>query len=756
MPDIRLVIFDCDGVLVDSEPLAVRVLRDTLARRGLSVSTRDAYARFLGRSLGSVVDDVEAEHGLRLTSADLAKMREELAELFRAELQPVPHVAETVAAIAKSRAVCVASSSLPERLRLSLGITGLAPHFEGHIYSASEVARGKPAPDLFLHAARNLGVPPHKCLVIEDSAAGVGAARAAGMHVFGFCGGAHAIKANLRETLGAVHPDKLFDDMRDLPQLLATVAAETPALVRDPKQRCLIAVDVGTASVRAGVLTPDGALLSRVDRPIALWRQGADIGEYASEDIWQASCAAVRGAISAARVDPSSVAGIGFDATCSLVVLDRELRPLSISVEPGAPRNIIAWFDHRAISEAIEISATGHPALDHSGGALSPEMEIPKLMWLKRHRPDVWDAAGAFFDLADYLTWRASGVAGRSQSTLTSKWAFLAHEPSGWNAEFLELAGLGDLRAKARLPDTAMPIGARLGPLTPAAASDLGLPEAAIVATGMIDAHACAIGVLAQYLDAPDRLDRELALIAGTSSCIVGLSPDMRPITGIWGPYLGAGLPGLWLNEGGQSATGALLDHIIREHSAGGKPNAARHAEIVSRINELRGDPERRFAEGLHVLPDFHGNRTPFHDPRPRGAVIGAGLEPGFDGLCALYWRTAVGLAMGLRQILEVMEQHGYSGRTLHVAGGHAANGLLMELYTNATGYDVVTYPATSTQLTGMAMGAAVAAGLAPDLATAGKAMHAGGETRHPRADQKAQYDADYAVFLRLQAQLFG
>ena len=756
MPDISLVIFDCDGVLVNSEPLAVRILSDMLARRGLSLSIGEAYARFLGRGLGSIVADIEDEYGLRVTSADLAGMREDLAELFRNELQPIPHVGETVAAIARSRAVCVASSSLPERLRLSLTLTGLAPHFAGHVYSASEVARGKPAPDLFLHAARNLGVPPHKCLVIEDSSAGVAAARAAGMHVFGFYGGGHAAAANLRETLAAAQPDRLFDDMRDLPQLLAAAAAETPMPVRDPAERCLVAVDVGTASVRAGVLTPDGALLSRVDRSIALWRRGATIGEYASEDIWQACCSAVRGAVSAARIDPGSVAGIGFDATCSLVVLDRNDRPLSISVETGAPRNIIAWFDHRAINEAIKISATGHRALDHSGGALSPEMEIPKLMWLKRHRPDVWAEIGTIRDLADYLTWRASGSPGRSQSTLTSKWAFLAHEQTGWNAEFLALAGLDDLIDKAQLPDEAMPIGARLGTLTPAAAADLGLPRTAAVATGMIDAHAGAIGVLAHTLDAPDRLDRELALIAGTSSCIVALSPDMRPIKGIWGPYLGAGLPGLWLNEGGQSATGALLDHIIREHSAGGKPNAARHAEIVSRINELRGDPDQPFAEGLHVLPDFHGNRTPYHDPHPRGAVIGASLEPGFDGLCKLYWRTAVGLAMGLRQILELMQANGYAGRTLHVAGGHAANGLLMELYTDATGYDVVTYPATSTQLTGMAMGAAVAAGLAPDLASAGKAMHAKGEIRHPRPGQKARYDADYAAFLKLQDLLFG
>ena len=754
--DVGLVIFDCDGVLVDSEPLAVRILQQTLNRLGLEIDRETAYARFLGRSLASVLDELETEDGLVLGPDDLEHMRRDLAALFRAELQPIRHVGDAIRDLSRQYAVCVASSSVPERLNLALTVTGLMDLFEGRIYSATQVENGKPAPDLFLHAAQQFGIAPENCLVIEDSTAGVRAARAAGMRVFGFFGGAHARDAGLSERLADENPDRLFDDMRDLPRLIAETKAGTASAGAKDAPENLIAVDVGTASVRAGIIAPDGTLLGRADHPIVMWRQGARIGEYASAEIWQAVCTTVRAAVASSGVSARSIAGIGFDATCSLVFLDAEGKPLPVSIEPGAERDTIAWFDHRAINEALEISGSGHEVLGFSGGALSPEMEIPKLMWLKRHRPEIWARIGAVFDLADYLTWRASGANARSQSTLTSKWSFLAHEPKGWREDFFALAGLDDLKDKARLPENATAIGQRAGTLTRQAAAELGLEASVVVATGMVDAHAGALGVLGSFLDKPDRLTHELALIAGTSSCVAALAPDPKQVEGLWGPYLGAAAPDLWLSEGGQSASGALLDHVIAGHSAGGEPDAATHAAIVARIAELRSDPAKIFAKNLHVVPDFHGNRSPFHDPVPRGIIAGLDLEPGFDGLCALYWRTAVGLAMGLRQILELMADNGFDGKALHIAGGHAANDLLMQLYADATGLDIVTYPTTAPLLNGMAMGVAVAAGVMPDLATAGLMMRTPGRTIRPRPEHTTLHDADYAAYLMLQKVMRG
>ncbi|SLN29390.1 6-phosphogluconate phosphatase [Roseivivax jejudonensis] len=208
------MIFDCDGVLVDSEPIAVAVLSETMRAAGLSLTLEDVYARFLGRSLGAIRTDLAEADGLVLTDPQLAAMRLRLAERFMAELRPIAGVADAVQAIGAP--VCVASSSQPERLALALGVTGLAPLFGGRVFSATEVAAGKPAPDLFLHAAARMNANPAAAVVVEDSPAGVRAARAAGMSVIGFAGGGHAGPAQLSRTLAALGPDALIDDMSAL------------------------------------------------------------------------------------------------------------------------------------------------------------------------------------------------------------------------------------------------------------------------------------------------------------------------------------------------------------------------------------------------------------------------------------------------------------------------------------------------------------------------------------------------------------
>ncbi|SFE77820.1 haloacid dehalogenase superfamily, subfamily IA, variant 3 with third motif having DD or ED [Roseivivax sediminis] len=210
-------------MLVDSEPIAVDVLRETLRCVGLEISPTTAYERFLGRSLASILRDVAERDGLVLTEADLADMRARLARRFENELRPVPGVAAAVGAL--DAAVCVASSSHPERLALSLRVTGLAPLFGADVFSAVEVERGKPAPDLFLHAARRMHAPARGTVVIEDSPAGIAAARAAGMRVVGFTGGAHAGPAMLDQSLRAMGPDAVVTHMDDLAAALDALPA---------------------------------------------------------------------------------------------------------------------------------------------------------------------------------------------------------------------------------------------------------------------------------------------------------------------------------------------------------------------------------------------------------------------------------------------------------------------------------------------------------------------------------------------------
>ncbi|MCA1456104.1 HAD family hydrolase [Bradyrhizobium sp. BRP22] len=224
MPD--LIIFDCDGVLVDSEVISCRAHAEVLTRHGYPITSEQVFERFLGRSTRQANLEVEAELGRSLPDDFHTQLQDELFRSFEADLQAVPHIHAALDEIAQP--VCVASSGSPQRMRVSLGRTALYDRFAPNIFSALQVKNGKPAPDLFLFAAEQMGVPPERCLVIEDSIAGIAAARAAGMAVLGFCGGSHC-GAGHAEALHAAGATMTFADMRELPGLIerGAVAAVT-------------------------------------------------------------------------------------------------------------------------------------------------------------------------------------------------------------------------------------------------------------------------------------------------------------------------------------------------------------------------------------------------------------------------------------------------------------------------------------------------------------------------------------------------
>ena len=209
---ISLVIFDCDGVLVDTERIAVRIDVAVLAELGWKMSEAEVIERFMGKSDDAMTREIEAHTGRKLPESWEAPFRHLYREAFAAELTPVPGILEALDAI--TLPTCVASSGTHEKIRYTLGLTGLYDRFAGRIFSVDDVRRGKPAPDLFLHAAGRMGAAPERCVVVEDSPYGVQAARAAGMRAFGYAGG--LVPRRALEGPNTV----LFDDMRDLPRLL--------------------------------------------------------------------------------------------------------------------------------------------------------------------------------------------------------------------------------------------------------------------------------------------------------------------------------------------------------------------------------------------------------------------------------------------------------------------------------------------------------------------------------------------------------
>ncbi|MDP3342012.1 FGGY-family carbohydrate kinase [Frigidibacter sp.] len=526
-----------------------------------------------------------------------------------------------------------------------------------------------------------------------------------------------------------------------------------------------IGIDVGTGSARAGVFDAQGALLGTGKQDIALHRPSGEIAEQSSAQVWGAVCAATRAAMAQAAVDPASIGGIGFDATCSLVVIGDA--PLGVG-DPGHPeRDIIVWMDHRAVDQAARINAGDHAVLRYVGGRISPEMETPKLLWLKEHRPEVFRAARHFFDLTDFLTWKATGSLARSTCTVTCKWTYLAHERR-WDAEYFRAIGLEELadegfaRIGTDVVEPATPLG--MG-LAAEAAQALGLPAGIAVGAGLIDAHAGGIGTVCARGGAEDPAS-SLAYVFGTSSCTMTTTRQPAFVPGVWGPYFSAMVPGVWLNEGGQSAAGAAIDHLLRLHPAQAEAAAAARAEGASLPEWLAdaalaqaGDASGavRLAAHLHVVPEFLGNRAPFADPHARAVVVGLGMETGIASLVTLYVAGICGLGYGLRQIIETQRAHGAGVERIAISGGAGRHPLIRQILADATGLPVDATASEEPVLLGSAMLGAVAAGAFPDLGAAMPVMSSVQSTYHPGAGATGHlHRARYDAFLALQAAARG
>ena len=533
-----------------------------------------------------------------------------------------------------------------------------------------------------------------------------------------------------------------------------------------------LGIDVGTGSARAGIFNARGRRLGSASEPITMWKPAPDHVEQSSEDIWRACCRATRAALRESGLKASAIKGIGFDATCSLVALDREDGPVSVSITGKAEQNVIVWMDHRAIPQAERINQGGHAVLKYVGGVISPEMQTPKLLWLKENLPATWKQTARFLDLPDFLVYRATGNDTRSLCTTVCKWTYLGQrgpDGAGWDAGYFKSIGLGDLAADGfrRIGTTIRPMGEPVGfGLTPEAAQDLGLEAGVAVGVSIIDAHAGGLGLLGATIKGeaptPKALNQRLALIGGTSSCHMAVSPKPRFIAGIWGPYFSAMIPDLWLTEGGQSATGALIDHVIFSHAAAA-PLQAEARRDGRTIYELLNDRLAVLAKagrmphpaaltaGLHVQPDFHGNRSPRADPTLTGAISGLTLSSAADDLALQYLAAIQAVAYGTRHILDEMNRKGYAIDTLLACGGGTKNPVFLREHADITGCRLVLPKEPEAVLLGSAILGAVAAGAYDSVLEAMAAMSAAGRVVTPAKGPAARFhDAKYKVFHRL------
>ena len=499
------------------------------------------------------------------------------------------------------------------------------------------------------------------------------------------------------------------------------------SLQSGPKMVYYVGVDVGTGSARACVIDQLGNILSLAERPIQRQELKPNYITQSSHEIWGAICHCVQSVVRDSGVDPSTIHGIGFDATCSLVVVDEDNEDVAVGPDfTDNQQNIILWMDHRAMEETNEINATGDKCLKYVGGQMSVEMEIPKIKWLKNNIPAEKFARCKFFDLADYLTFKATGLETRSYCSTVCKQGLLPigveGSKNGWSKEFLEAIGLPELvendfhKLGGSVNDASfLSAGECIGTLDEESALELGLSTHCVVGSGVIDAYAGWVGTVAARTDVDipalvqadsekhgiDRATGRLAAVAGTSTCHIAMSRDPIFVDGVWGPYRDVMAPGFWLAEGGQSCTGALLAHVLTTHPAYAELSQLADAASVSKFDYLNSRLELltqqrkvssvvALAKHLFFYGDYHGNRSPIADPNMRAAIIGQSMDNGIDNLCIMYLGACEFIAQQTRQIVEQMCNAGHELAAIFMSGGQCRNGLLMRLLADCTGLPIV------------------------------------------------------------------
>lgn len=409
------------------------------------------------------------------------------------------------------------------------------------------------------------------------------------------------------------------------------------------------------------------------------------------------------------------------------------------------------------------INKTNHDILKYVGGSVSLEMQCPKLLWLKKNLPiSCWKHAAHFFDLPDFLTWKCTGDDSRSLCSVVCKWNYDA-EKGEWPKDYFEAIGLEDLvkddfaKIGRKVLNSGQPIGTGL---SMRAASDLGLLPNVPVAASLIDAHAGALALLGcnDELD----LDSKMAMICGTSSCHMSLSASVMEVRGVWGPYKDAIMPDFYLHEAGQSATGLLLDELVKSHPAYGiairNSGLNRHLyEYLSAVvlGQMKEEQDlttvHELTKDFHIWPDFHGNRSPLADHSLRGMLSGLTLTYDERNLAILYLSVLQGLAYGTRHIMEAMEKCGRKGfEGIFVCGGLSKNEIFLQSISDICNIPVFIPNEAESVLLGAAMLAASAAKVFPDVNSAVKAMAGKAHMISPNPELKSFHDRKYRVFLKM------
>lgn len=491
-------------------------------------------------------------------------------------------------------------------------------------------------------------------------------------------------------------------------------------------QQLYLGIDVGTQSLRAGIYDDGGRVVGSGVVPLQTRHSHPSWAEQDVEPWWQAAIKAVPVAMAKAGARAEQIAAIGLDCTACTVVA---------CLEDGTPvRPALLWMDQRSFREAVDINATADPILRYVSGQVSPEWMLPKALWLKRNEPENYERSRYVVECTDWMMHRLTGAWTLSLNHLAVKWNYVRPD-GGWSDALLKKVGLADLKAK--WPATIVPLGKGSGALSNKAASDLGLRAGTPVAQGGIDAY---LGMLGMGAVGPG----DLAMIMGSSTCHLAMSAKPLLGSGMLGCYPDAVVEGTFTLEGGQTATGSIVDWY-RQHFAGNESaEAERSGKHVYEILDAKAAAVPPGCAGLTCLDYWQGNRCPRKDPLARGVFWGLTLAHGPGHIFrSIYEATA----FGTRHILEDLGEHGFQLKRLFAGGGGARSRLWLQIHADILGMPIQVPADSEACCLGSAQIAAFRAGRFASLDEAGRTMVQMATTIEPNTANKTAYDEAFGLY---------
>lgn len=482
-------------------------------------------------------------------------------------------------------------------------------------------------------------------------------------------------------------------------------------------------IDLGTQSVRVGIIDEHGTLVACAEHEYPISYPNDGWAEQKPEDWYKNFLLAWESALK--DISPprrKCIKALCACATSSTVFpVDAEGRPLS---------NALVWMDSRAVKEAEDINATGNPTLSHCGGEVSVEWLIPKVLWFKHNKKEIYDTAYRFVEQLDWFNWMLSGEWCSSECNATCK-ANYSHDDGGWNPHYFGNIGLDDYKEKIITQVT--PVGGLIGELRADFCETYGLNKSVSLYQGGIDAYIAVLGLGVVH-------EGILGAILGTSFVELCMTSNPLKIEGIWGPYKDAIIEGYYTLEGGQISAGSITKWF-REIFGNGKS-----IDFKSISSEAKNSGVG--AHGLVALDFFQGNRTPYKNPKSRGVIWGLSLSHSRGDI---YRALIESVAFGTRNIISNFNLFGYDISSIVACGGVTKDELWMSVIADACDMQISLVNSSSyAGLMGCAMISAVSSGLFRDYVSAANSMIHEVAVVEPDHKNKELYESAYDQYIAL------